>query len=342
MWSCRRLSVRALGFVDCGEFGVGIWRVRDRTCGLTPAGDQHGERIARLAGADLDRDVRQGRRRAAASSSSRVGEAEVLIAEAARAPSAWSCSRRSRTSRRPPGRRMRAASASASLRVARHGAAPATAARRRRRRRAAAAARGRPSSTATLVTRRRVGQRLGALEHLVRAIDADDRARPARRLEREVALAAADVGDVERRQQVAERARPGRPAAARHQLPRVAVGLEVLLAEPQHFLQPGLVLAHRLVVGRGGELRVEQRPERAVAVGCAPRRRAGSRRSRPRALRRPGPASFSRPRWRETPDCATPRMPVSSLTLKRSWARTRSRRRRVASPGAERGWRRAA
>ena len=47
-------------------------------------------------------------------------------------------------------------------------------------------------------------------------------ARPARRLDREIAVAAAEIGDRERRQQQPERARPGRPAPAGHELPRVA------------------------------------------------------------------------------------------------------------------------
>ena len=35
-------------------------------------------------------------------------------------------------------------------------------------------------------------------------------------------------------------------------------------------------------------------------------------------LAQSSPASFSRPRWRDTPDCARPRMPVSSVTFSRS------------------------
>src|SRR5258706_12832263 len=40
------------------------------------------------------------------------------------------------------------------------------------------------------------------------------------------------------------------------------------------------------------------------------------------------------PRWRETPDCARPSTPVSSVTLSRSLASTRSRRSRASSPSS--------
>src|SRR5439155_17514921 len=46
------------------------------------------------------------------------------------------------------------------------------------------------------------------------------------------------------------------------------------------------------------------------------------------------PASFRRPRWRDTPDCASPSTPVSSVTLSRSAARTRRSRRRASSPSS--------
>src|SRR6185369_13125563 len=46
------------------------------------------------------------------------------------------------------------------------------------------------------------------------------------------------------------------------------------------------------------------------------------------------PASLSMPRWRETPDCARPSTPVSSVTLSRSLASTRSRRSRASSPSS--------
>ena len=74
------------------------------------------------------------------------------------------------------------------------------------------------------------GQRLGAREHRRRAIDGNHPARPARDFDGQIALAAADVDDIERREQMAERTRPGRPAAARHELPAVArVGAGVLI-----------------------------------------------------------------------------------------------------------------
>jgi hypothetical protein len=68
-------------------------------------------------------------------------------------------------------------------------------------------------------------------------LDAVEAARTRRPDDHGLALAAAEVGDVERGQQHAERARPGRPTAAGHQLPTVArVGahvLEILAPQPQ-------------------------------------------------------------------------------------------------------------
>ena len=87
------------------------------------------------------------------------------------------------------------------------------------------------------------GQRLRAREHDIRAIDRDDARCPSRGFHRQVAFTAAKARDLERRHQQAERTRPGRPAPPRHELARVAgirpgVQLEVLLPEPQDFLQP--------------------------------------------------------------------------------------------------------
>ena len=75
-----------------------------------------------------------------------VGEAEPAIAEPVAHPRLRWCSRRSSTSTRPPGTRMRAASASARCGIAARGAAPATAARRRRSRPRSAASRARRAS----------------------------------------------------------------------------------------------------------------------------------------------------------------------------------------------------
>ena len=94
-----------------------------------------------------------------------------------------------------------------------------------------------------------------ALEHDVRAIDGDDARRPARRFDRQVAFAAAEIGDLERRQQQAERARPRGPAPARHELPRVA----------------------RV----GARVRVESSPCAAAALPAAALRRRGRRHRRP-------------------------------------------------------------
>ena len=66
---------------------------------------------------------------------------------------------------------------------------------------------------------------------------------------------------------MAERARPGGPAAAGDELPAVSVRLKILLAVPQHLLQSGFVLPHGAVASRGGKLRVQQRPQRVVSAG---------------------------------------------------------------------------
>src|SRR5256885_16173490 len=91
-------------------------------------------------------------------------------------------------------------------------------------------------------------------EHGLRVIDRDDRARPARGLERQISFAAAQVGNVECRQQVTERPGPRGPAATGNELTAVAVRFEVLLAQPEHFLEAGLVGLDALVVGRRREL----------------------------------------------------------------------------------------
>ena len=125
------------------------------------------------------------------------------------------------------------------------------------------------------------GQGPGAAEHVGRAIDGDHLARPVRGLDRQVALAAAEVGDVERGQQQAEGARPGGPAAAGHQLAPVAgvgagVPVEVLPADAHHLLQPGFVGLQQRRAGGLVELGLQQRPERP-GVGRAGRGRGGSR-----------------------------------------------------------------
>ena len=118
-----------------------------------------------------------------------------------------------------------------------------------------------------------LGELPGPGQHRRRAIDAHHPARPARRLDREIALAAADVDHVERRQQQAQGPRPRRPAAPGHELTAVAgvgpgVYVEVLAAQPPHFLNPGVVGPN---VGNGlgaRELGGEELPQgRVVALG---------------------------------------------------------------------------
>src|SRR2546426_6229040 len=107
-------------------------------------------------------------------------------------------------------------------------------------------------------------------EHGLRMIDRNDRARPARGLEGQISLAAAQVGDIERRQQMTERAGPRGPAATGNELTAVAVCVEVLLAEPEHFLEAGLVGLGALVVGLGPELALRECPDRRVLTLVRP------------------------------------------------------------------------
>ena len=98
-------------------------------------------------------------------------------------------------------------------------------------------------------------------------------ASPVGHLQGEIPLAAADVGDIERRQQVAERRAPTPPSCARAPAGAVAVRVEALLPVPQHFLEPRFVFADHAVAGRGGELRLEERPDDADGCPAASRAR---------------------------------------------------------------------
>ena len=152
-----------------------------------------------------------------------VAEAEPAVAELRRAPRLRRGRAGRESARGRPARRMRAASASARRGIGR------VMQRLRQQRdvddrhRRAAASRARRVFQVMFVDAcgaRRAPWR-GRARRRERST-AIDLARPARGLDREIAFAAAEVGDVERRQQQAERARPGRPAAAGHQLAAVA------------------------------------------------------------------------------------------------------------------------
>src|SRR6185295_3138250 len=93
----------------------------------------------------------------------------------------------------------------------------------------------------------------------------------ARRFDRQVPFAAAEVGDFERRQELTECTRPGGPAASRHQLARIprvgaAMRVEVLLAKPQDLLEACLVGADDGVGTALLELLLEGRPDGMAAV----------------------------------------------------------------------------
>src|SRR5919106_4308631 len=60
-------------------------------------------------------------------------------------------------------------------------------------------------------------------EHGLRVIDRNHRSRPASGLEGEIPLTAAEIRDIERREEMTECAGPRSPAAAGHELTAVAV-----------------------------------------------------------------------------------------------------------------------
>ena len=105
---------------------------------------------------------------------------------------------------------------------------------------------------------------------------------------------------------------------------------EALLPHPPHFLEPRIVGARRRASVRV-ELGREPGPERRARA----RRTASASGARRYQVNVPArssttrPASRSRPRWRDTPDCARPRTAVSSETFSASRDRTRSSRSRT-------------
>ena len=128
-----------------------------------------------------------------------------------------------------------------------------------------------PRFHTTFDTRRRRASPFARSRTAVGPIDGNHPRRPARRFDRQITFPAAEIGDVERRQQLTERPRPGRPAPPRHELPRIArigaaVRVEVLLAQPQHFLQARLVGANDRIARRLVELLLERRPQGVLSV----------------------------------------------------------------------------
>jgi hypothetical protein len=112
-------------------------------------------------------------------------------------------------------------------------------------------------------------------QDLGRAIDRNHALGPAGDLDGQISLAAAEVGDGQRRKEHAHCSRPGGPAPPRHELTALGpVRVEVLLAQPQHFLQPCLVFACGRCPAHLAKLRIEQGAE-GVVVGSAAVRRTG-------------------------------------------------------------------
>ena len=181
-------------------------------------------------------------------------------------------------------------------------------------------------------------QRLATLEHVRRMIDGDDAAGPARGFDREVAFAAAEIRDVERRQQQPERPRPRRPAATRHELtalvPAPPCCAKLSWRNRRTLLQPGIVGAScptsRVRTPR--EATTTTPPDRPPAhriPGRGDTRRTSRRAARPRGR----PRATGRDAARR-PDCATPRIAVSSETLSASRDSSRRSRSRVSSPSS--------
>ncbi len=122
------------------------------------------------------------------------------------------CSRRSSTSTRPPGYENADRLAAARATDPRRGGAPVRTARRRRSRSSIGSFFERaafPGDVGDTASRR---QRARPLQHVRRSIDGNDARRPAAGLDRQVALAASEIGDDHGRQQVARARAPTPPS----------------------------------------------------------------------------------------------------------------------------------
>ena len=230
LWSCRRARCRASGRPACVPLAIS-------TVNGSPA------RARRRA----TRDVGRTRRRSAAPSSS------SSLKPSQRSPS---CSRtqvfvvRAQVEHQhaAAGPRMRAASASA--RAGSRGVVQRLRQQRdvdrRVRERQLLELAALPGDVADAAARRPA--RVPRASTSARSIDGDRRAAPSARPRSSGSPRRSRGRRRRRRQQQAERARPGRPAAARHELAPLVAGAvlrEVLLAQPQHLLQPRLVGARR-------------------------------------------------------------------------------------------------
>ena len=179
--------------------------------------DEHGKRIGRPARADAHHRLRQSRPRSTSCRSRSVGEAKPSVAKRRAAPRP----RRGFRGRAPARARLaggRATPQRAPRRADRHGAAPATAAPRPQMHCRAADAPASPRFHTMFFTLAPRGQRPRARERRRGPIDGRHPPGPSRGLDGQIAFAAPEVGDVERRQQQAEGARPGGPAPAGHEL----------------------------------------------------------------------------------------------------------------------------
>ncbi len=121
------------------------------------------------------------------------------------------------------------------------------------------------------------GKRARPLQHRVRTIDRNDAAGPAARFDRQVALAAAEIGDTKLRQQVPQRTRPRCPTPARHELAfvgiRTGMRVEILFSQTPDFFQPCIVHSRQIAGGRCERAAEEIRQRRAVGAFIGQRRR---------------------------------------------------------------------
>src|SRR5450759_3132945 len=108
------------------------------------------------------------------------------------------------------------------------------------------------------------------VEDGLRPIDGDHPRRKPAGFDRQIAFAAPEIRNHDRREKMPQRARPGGPAPSWDDLAALAVGaviVEILFPHAADFFEPRVILA-AFSRGRGGvEMRAEERPHRAETVG---------------------------------------------------------------------------
>ena len=115
------------------------------------------------------------------------------------------------------------------------------------------------------------GRALRASQDGLGSIDGHDALAEPARLDRQIPLAAAEIGDFKRGEQMSKRAGPRRPASARHDLAPFcgrAVLVEVLFSNAADLFQPRIVRASVRRLARSVEMRAQERPQGAEPVGA--------------------------------------------------------------------------